>query len=107
MASAHESKTLKGRSPLFEKGRGVMVISKQGEQSKDGGSNPFDVILGSSLEIIIACNLAKRAARGDSTVLIMGETGVGKSIFAKAIHKASRRATAPFVTCLLYTSRCV
>ncbi len=75
-----------------------MVISKQGEQSKDGGSNPFDMILGSSLEIIIACNLAKRAARGDSTVLIMGETGVGKSVFAKAIHKASRRATAPFVT---------
>lgn len=74
------------------------MLSKQGEQSKNGGSNPFAVILGSSPEIVVACNLAKRAARGDSTVLIIGETGVGKSVFAKAIHQASRRRGGPFVT---------
>ena len=75
-----------------------MMLSKQREQSSNRGSNPFAMILGSSPEIVVACNLAKRAARGDSTVLITGETGVGKSVFAKAIHQASRRGAGSFVT---------
>jgi DNA-binding NtrC family response regulator/tetratricopeptide (TPR) repeat protein len=42
--------------------------------------------------------LAKRASRSDETILIEGETGVGKELFAKAIHASSKRSTKPFVT---------
>jgi len=41
---------------------------------------------------------AKRFARGASTILLLGESGTGKELFAQAIHKASRRSNAPFVS---------
>ena len=41
--------------------------------------------------------MARTIARGDSTVLIRGETGTGKEVFARAIHEASPRCTKVFV----------
>ena len=41
---------------------------------------------------------AKRLANYDATLLILGETGVGKEYFAHAIHNANRRKHGPFVT---------
>ena len=41
--------------------------------------------------------MARSIARGDSTVLIRGETGTGKEVFARAIHEASPRCTKVFV----------
>jgi len=42
-------------------------------------------------------NLAKKAAREDSTILITGESGTGKEIFANAIHSESPRNGKPFI----------
>ncbi len=41
--------------------------------------------------------MAKTIARGDSTVLLRGETGTGKEMFARALHEASPRASRMFV----------
>jgi transcriptional regulator with PAS, ATPase and Fis domain len=42
--------------------------------------------------------MVARVAKADATVLLQGESGTGKELVAKAIHDASRRASAPFVT---------
>jgi two-component system response regulator GlrR len=39
-----------------------------------------------------------RVAQGDASVLLFGESGVGKELFARAIHQASRRCDQPFIT---------
>ena len=57
----------------------------------------FEDIVFSSEKVRDAVNQAKRYALLDSTVLIFGETGTGKELFAQSIHNASRRKNGPFV----------
>ena len=47
--------------------------------------------------MIAVIDIADRAARSDVTVLLEGETGVGKELVARRIHAKSRRREAPFV----------
>ena len=61
------------------------------------GRISFDDIVGESPRIRESKEWAARAARSPSTVLIHGETGTGKELFAQAIHNASPRADAPFI----------
>ena len=57
----------------------------------------FDSILGGSEAIKECIRVAKKYAATDSSVLILGETGVGKEIFAQSIHNRSARKENPFV----------
>jgi len=57
----------------------------------------FDDIIGRSLLIKQAKERALAVAKSDSSILITGETGTGKEIFARAIHAASDRAKGPFI----------
>ena len=52
----------------------------------------FENILGGSLAIKESIDLAKRVAPTDTTVLLLGETGTSKEIFAQAIHQGSKRS---------------
>ena len=53
--------------------------------------------LGQSLEMEHVLDLAQRAAEVDATVLVLGETGVGKEVIAREIHKKSPRSNGPFI----------
>lgn len=66
-------------------------------EKRIGDKYSFDSIIGKSkaLEQVIA--LAKKVAKTDSTVLLTGETGTGKEVFAQAIHENSSRIGKSFV----------
>lgn len=57
----------------------------------------FEDIIGNSYKLRENISLAKKFARSDATILIQGETGTGKELFAQSIHNASLRAEGPFV----------
>ena len=59
--------------------------------------NYNDDFLGSSKELEISLKLAKKAARTDASVMLLGQSGVGKELFAKYIHKNSKRSKNRFV----------
>lgn len=59
--------------------------------------DPFYRIKGNGPAISRAIRVARRVAATDATVLITGESGVGKELFAHAIHRASPRSKQPFV----------
>jgi two-component system, NtrC family, response regulator PilR len=56
-----------------------------------------DDILGQSAEIRAVRDIVARVAATNSTVLITGETGTGKELVARAIHRNSQRAHKPFI----------
>jgi two-component system NtrC family response regulator len=57
----------------------------------------FSQIMGQSQSVTEAVNLARKVAATDTTVLLLGETGTGKEVFASAIHYESQRRQMPFV----------
>jgi formate hydrogenlyase transcriptional activator len=57
----------------------------------------FEEIVGSSESLRSILSHVARVAPTDSTVLILGETGTGKELIARAIHKRSRRSGRPFI----------
>lgn len=57
----------------------------------------FNRITGKSKNINDAIQLARKVAPVDTTVLLLGETGTGKELFAQAIHNASKRKDKKFI----------
>jgi len=60
-------------------------------------SSMFEEIVGSSEPMRQVLTQVAKVAPSDSTVLILGETGTGKELIARALHRRSERATEPFV----------
>ena len=57
----------------------------------------FDSIIGKSKTILLSVEMAKKVAPTEATIMLTGETGTGKEVFASAIHHASTRAKGSFV----------
>jgi DNA-binding NtrC family response regulator len=62
-----------------------------------GGQFSFDDLVGDSPAMVQVKRMGDRAAKSTIPVLILGESGVGKEVIARAMHGASDRASKPFV----------
>lgn len=72
------------------------------EEKNKGGNIPLvlkrDAIVGNSMPLAKCLDQVAQASSSDASVLITGETGTGKELFARAIHENSRRADKEFIT---------
>jgi transcriptional regulator with PAS, ATPase and Fis domain len=59
--------------------------------------DPFKKIIGSDPVFLTSLNKASLVAASNASILLTGESGVGKEIFAKAIHESSYRKDGPFI----------
>lgn len=85
--------------PLLYRAMDKVDLAKRVQQLEKrlGDKHSFDRIIGKSRQIQKAVDLARKVAGTDTTVLLTGETGTGKEVFAQAIHGASLRAKLSFV----------
>lgn len=92
----HEKNMVTGAVISFRKKEDLTIMAKKiiGEAKR----HTFEAIKGTSNELTGIKKRMKRVANTDSTILIRGETGTGKSMFARAIHEQSHRKNKPFIT---------
>ena len=85
--------------PLLYKAIEKVQLQKKVKQLEKRISDKysFDTIIGKSKALEQVIELAKKVAKTDSTVLLTGETGTGKEVFAQAIHENSNRVGKSFV----------
>ncbi|MBP3125135.1 sigma 54-interacting transcriptional regulator [Thalassospira sp. ER-Se-21-Dark] len=82
---------------------GVMVFHRPARLGRvitalqDRSHTGFDDIIGTSRAMTRVKSQAQRLAAIDAPILILGETGTGKELFARACHRASPRADQPFL----------
>ncbi|MBK7852756.1 MAG: sigma-54-dependent Fis family transcriptional regulator [Bacteroidetes bacterium] len=62
-----------------------------------GDKQSFDSVIGKSKVILAAIDYAKKVSVTDTSVLLTGETGTGKEVFARAIHQTSNRSNHNFI----------
>src|SRR5580704_10212501 len=86
MLSAQMPNTIENSSVIFQSG-----------EMPYGLSTAFDGIVGDSAILKAVLEEVRLVAPTDSTVLILGETGTGKELIARAIHANSKRSTRAFI----------
>ncbi|MFD2557139.1 sigma-54-dependent transcriptional regulator [Sphingobacterium tabacisoli] len=85
--------------PLLYKAYDKASLAKKVHQLENrlGKKYAFDSIVGRSKILQQTIELAKKVATTDTTVLLTGETGTGKEVFAQSIHQESNRSKFSFV----------
>lgn len=85
--------------PLLHKALEKVQLQRRVLQLENlvGKKYSFDSIIGQSKALQSSISMAKKVAPNDTTVLLLGETGTGKEVFAQAIHNASVRSNKTFV----------
>lgn len=105
-----EITTINDTFPIIENGKikGAIEISKEishlkqtmktNLSRKQNTKFTFNHIIGDSRAIQSVIAEAKRVIRTPSSILLVGETGTGKELFAQSIHNESQRSTKPFIS---------
>jgi len=76
---------------------GAFDYITKGDDNNKIKKHSFDSVIGKSKLIQKSIELARKVAITDTTVLLLGETGTGKEVFAQAIHQESNRSKNSFV----------
>ncbi|MDG5787958.1 sigma 54-interacting transcriptional regulator [Evansella sp. AB-P1] len=73
-------------------------LTKENIRNKNEANYTFEQIIGNSALLNDVKQSAQKATRTSSSVLIYGETGTGKELFAQSIHNASNRSAKPLIS---------
>jgi transcriptional regulator with GAF, ATPase, and Fis domain len=85
--TVNDEDTPRERDPLKNRGKEIVDVRQN-----------FEEIIGSSTAIKRVMGQVEVVAPTDATVLILGETGTGKELIARAVHRVSHRRNSPFIT---------
>src|SRR6185312_6788127 len=82
---------------LSRHGDAVRTIENRKSRERQTSERKFEQIVGKSAALEAVLDQVVKVAVSDSTVLVLGETGTGKELIARAIHNISPRCGRPFV----------
>jgi len=82
---------------VIKKALGTLALDRQVEVLRKEVEGQYDPIVGTNQKMAAQLTIAKQAAATPVTVLLLGETGTGKEVIARAIHRWSPRRDKPFV----------
>ncbi|MGG1662510.1 sigma-54 interaction domain-containing protein [Brevibacillus sp. NRS-1366] len=95
--SHNETKLKNLLHETIELKRKIVTQNKGSKEPSNGTTYSFESIKGSSSVLRSLIKEAQNVAMHDTDILIVGETGTGKELFAQSIHNHSKRAKSPFV----------
>ncbi|PKO18332.1 MAG: hypothetical protein CVU39_02535 [Chloroflexi bacterium HGW-Chloroflexi-10] len=81
----------------MQRAKELVAMRRELAMYRDNQKNSVQFVAGSSKKMQLVLNQAERAAQMSVSVLITGETGVGKDVLAQYIHKSGPRSNRPFV----------
>jgi DNA-binding NtrC family response regulator len=82
---------------VVNKALATVALHRQVDVLRQEVDDRYDHLVGSNAKMVAQVTIAKQAAPSDVTVLLLGETGTGKEVVARAIHRWSPRRSKPFV----------
>jgi DNA-binding NtrC family response regulator len=84
-------------SVVVNKALAAIALHRQVDVLRKEVDDRYDPVMGKNPQVAAQLKLAQQAAASDVTVLLLGETGTGKEVMARAIHRWSPRRAKPFV----------
>ncbi|MBI3808282.1 MAG: sigma-54-dependent Fis family transcriptional regulator [Nitrospirae bacterium] len=82
---------------VINKAMATVALHRQVDVLRQEVDDRYEHLVGTNAKMIAQLTIAKQAAQSDVTVLLTGETGTGKEVVARAIHRWSPRRSKPFV----------
>ena len=82
---------------VIDKALATVALHRQVDTLRKEVDDQFEPAVAASREMTRQLTVAKQAAASSVTVLLLGETGTGKEVVARSIHRWSPRSTKPFI----------